>query len=513
MSIQELENFISICFGIEPSFQQNSLLSTIIVGLFQIIQFLLSTINTPSMPPKSFNAEGMLRSYALNDVVLARVNRHPFWPAYIRKCSNPDDNNHGRWRIPSPNRDTSLLWCDFIDSASSCWVSTDHIKAFSMNHADYTLRRCRVPRTKQRLGIAIEKTRTILDLPPLPIAPSTSSPLVDKQDSENDVIMGPASTANKNDDDAEMRLEKVASTRALPKPALVTSSEGNTSLEMNPARKSIPIPGDLVLAKIGNYPFWPAHVQKCVSDRPRWNAKWVIVNSKNDKSLRLWCSFIGDNTGGWVPVERIQPYNPEEANKLLSKRKSSLHDMHRKAVSEANELHRTKRRLKLPLPQRRVSSVMVTTARNHCEPSTGAQEPSKDFRAKLGIAEKSITNEGITNSSCTEYSLNDIVLAKFAPACPYWPCLILKCRASPEASGRLGKWKISGEGSTSDEICCFFIADGSETWVPLHDIKRFTQARALSYLCERTSTLYEVQRKAIVEATSMLERRSDIESR
>ena len=481
------------------------------------------------MPPKSFNQEGILRSYALNDIVLARGNRMPFWPARVRKCAISTDANRGEWRMESEGGIT-YLWCDFIELSSCSWVSTDHIKAFSMTHAEYSQRRCRLPSTKRRLASAIEKTRVELGLAPILDEPPLLATLADRRaDVESDVDMMPAHAAN-DDGDVDMEVEidvqnktvkeqedrhgksvpdalkddGAASARMMAPPL-----EHNASAKIIPVRQTIPLPGELVLAKTGTYPFWPAIVTKCVSDKKKWNGKWVLASSRGDKPLRLWCAFVGDSTGGWVPVERIQQYTPTVARDLLSKPKSSLYEDHCKAVSLADEIHRTKRRLKVPPRRHASSSVTVTPAKNHAEPSAELQDSQCVSTATPDTPERSAANIDVSSSSVAEYSLGDIVLAKYDPSCPFWPAIIRQCQDAPAESDRDGKWRLPVEGSAPEHICCFFIADGSETWVSVDDIKRFTPARARYYLCGRTSTLYEVQRKAIAEATEMLKPRRD----
>jgi len=61
--------------------------------------------------------------------------------------------------------------------------------------------------------------------------------------------------------------------------------------------------GDLVMAKLGGHPYWPAEIRKC--HQQAHYLKWKLANPD-----RLWCHFIDDESGNWVDVVNVRKYQP-----------------------------------------------------------------------------------------------------------------------------------------------------------------------------------------------------------
>jgi len=108
-----------------------------------------------------------------------------------------------------------------------------------------------------------------------------------------------------------------------------------------------------------------------------------------------------------------------------------------------------------------------------------------------------------------EYAEKDIVLAKFDESLPFWPAFIHKCGDSNAENHLLGKWHIPATATEPEKFCCFFIVDGSECWVPLQQMKRFSVARAKSHLCSKSSELYDNQKDAIEQASKLYRERQE----
>lgn len=482
----------------------------------------------------------MFRGYALGDLVLAKVQRRPFWPALIQKCHLSGDSNIGEWHIDQPN---AQLWCVFLDSFASQWVEVKAVKKFVQKDAEYSLARTK-PEMKKRLSEAIEKA----------------------------VLM--------QADTPEPALDGPPAPYATPPAPLSSSSE--EEMDESHMQHTIPLLDDLVLAKTGTYPYWPAVVAKCISEKKKWNNRWLLF-ATDRKPVRVWCSFVGDSTGSWVPAFRIRPFVPDFLDS--TKPKSRLHDELRKAMEEATRMHRAKRRLKVPAPPGAAAAAMakaaaavaapkpaltapptVTTADMAATPAVTvsavataspvapSKPPATDARKTPAIADSPAketpstpvkstatpartikrptlssgagagagrARAGSTTSPAAStvpvninFELGDLVLAKYDSSCPYWPAIIRECADADADASRRGLWRLPAEKpGDMEHFCCYFIKDGSEAWVAPVAIKEFSAARARSYLCHKSSGLYEVQREAIFEAAKLHKKRSAARNR
>lgn len=483
--------------------------------------------------------------YELGDLVLAKVHRRPYWPALVQKCHTPGDAHVGEWRVEQDG----LLWCVFLDSYASAWVHVNSVKKFTEREAECSLARTRID-AKRRLKSSIEKALAMQEVPasrklvttvapPYAVAPMLSDDERSNRDQDmneettttigvqHGVRVGENGDADSDaDSDREEKSEGVVNAAARETNDDKTEEDdgaaknagggedGNTEQKGESTDEddydygedeeddkgdgdgdgenvdtrtrasekrsvnSIPLLDDLVLAKTGTYPYWPAVVAKCISEKKKWNNRWVLFRTQR-KPVRVWCSFVGDSTGSWVPPYRIRPFLPDFLDSQPVKPNSRLYADLQDAMKEATRIHRAKHRLKLALP-------LPTVAQKRPMSPTTASSPSPAKRAKATNADDG-------------HTLGDLVLAKYDASCPYWPALIRECGDSDAAQANFGKWSLDN----GQQLCCYFIKDGSEAWVDATGIKRFTAARARSYLCHKSSALYEVQREAIAEAAVM----------
>lgn len=63
----------------------------------------------------------------LNDLVLARFQNYPAWPAIVRTCFWRDNRYNNKWKLKKPAR----YWCFFINDDSANWVAVEDVKLYS----------------------------------------------------------------------------------------------------------------------------------------------------------------------------------------------------------------------------------------------------------------------------------------------------------------------------------------------------------------------------------------------
>lgn len=64
----------------------------------------------------------------LGDVVLARLDAYPPWPAVVEPCSTLAGSNNGPWRLPN---DGGMVHCRFLTSGEENWVPIRDCRIYS----------------------------------------------------------------------------------------------------------------------------------------------------------------------------------------------------------------------------------------------------------------------------------------------------------------------------------------------------------------------------------------------
>ncbi len=95
---------------------------------------------------------------------------------------------------------------------------------------------------------------------------------------------------------------------------------------------------DLVLAKFDEYPYWPAVVKKCFWKEGAYHGTWRQAET-GDSPERLWCSFVGDNSANWVPVQKIKAFTPRLARRWQCRRKTRNYAAQQAAIEAAERMY------------------------------------------------------------------------------------------------------------------------------------------------------------------------------
>lgn len=448
--------------------------------------------------------------FSKGELVLAKVPTQRFWPARVEKCDKEDEFHADKWFVER----TQMLWCVFVDTYESKWVHGSQVKKFTERTIGYSMRRS-LPEMKRKLQIAVDKAlgkhteneNNSSSSKDQAVDATFCGRDVEAEKRGDDVVMVDTEIQNQDGNNVdtfweakELRCAETTSNESADRCRSVkkdgnanyvqesaehndyASDEDGIGLKKNAklhsrrvkqAYPSFPLLDDLVLAKTGRYPYWPAVVSKCMEDETKWKNRWLLFHTDRD-SVLVWCSFVGDISGSWVAPRHIRAFDPEFVCTQSPNRNSRLYTLLRESMKEATRMYRTKRRLKIALPT-----------------SKRAIFPSYRHDQKPGSV-PSGTNE--------RFQLGELVLAQFAPTCPYWPALIQK-----SSNSQNGPSNCSLEGS--DRLYCHFISDESEAWVNASQILQFTPMRARSCLCDTSSTLFKAQQEAINEAITMYETR------
>lgn len=274
-------------------------------------------------------------------LVLAKVPTQRYWPALVEKCDSEEDANFGSWFVES----SQMIWCAFVDTYKSKWVHASLVKKFTERSSSYSLRRSN-PDMKRKLGIAIEKAIAMEK------ANSREKGRKVQLHAKGDCGSGGTQTGEDVGEDADGgeqgpqggALEAEGSDHAQ-----VSEEDGVEGGGGEQKYRAVPLLDDLVLAKSGRYPYWPAVVSKYSEEEKKWKNRWLLFGASR-KSVRVWCSFVGDTTGRWVTAGRIRGFDPHFVDRDAMHCDSQMRAMLRNAMKEATRMHRAKRRLKMALP-------------------------------------------------------------------------------------------------------------------------------------------------------------------
>lgn len=69
--------------------------------------------------------------FSLNELVLAKFEEYPQWPAIIKKCFWTEEKFNGQWALTARGRRPAQVWCYFINDDSANWVKCIDVKSFS----------------------------------------------------------------------------------------------------------------------------------------------------------------------------------------------------------------------------------------------------------------------------------------------------------------------------------------------------------------------------------------------
>ena len=124
-----------------------------------------------------------------------------------------------------------------------------------------------------------------------------------------------------------------------------------------------------------------------------------------------------------------------------------------------------------------------------------------DLQGALDEATDRFT-ENLEEETDVEWKVGDIILAKFE-GFPNWPGIITP---SDHTYGRKlrGKWKLD------NEIHIMFLPDSKENWVPIKDIRKYSQETAAKTKVRENNILYKLYQEALKDANS---RKKNFDSR
>lgn len=69
--------------------------------------------------------------FSMNELVLAKFEEYPQWPAVIKKCFWDDPKYKNQWCLTARGRRPAQVWCYFINDDSANWVKVVNVKSFS----------------------------------------------------------------------------------------------------------------------------------------------------------------------------------------------------------------------------------------------------------------------------------------------------------------------------------------------------------------------------------------------
>lgn len=121
------------------------------------------------------------------------------------------------------------------------------------------------------------------------------------------------------------------------------AGSGNGALDSN-ADETDPIleavnklgPGDMVFAKFARYPWWPAIIVPC-NQRKHKHADMYRIGGEDPKIAKFWVQFFNENSGAFVLLKNVFPFNPLELDKYACPRTNSHFQEQQKAFEMARD--------------------------------------------------------------------------------------------------------------------------------------------------------------------------------
>ena len=110
--------------------------------------------------------------------------------------------------------------------------------------------------------------------------------------------------------------------------------------------------GALVLCRYGAYPYWPATVDQ--THQKSTAGKHAIMRSTRGggQTLAFWCTFMNDESGGWVRPDRMIRYHPELGKKVAVSKSSDYYKDQQKALAATdsvfNKMPKSEEEAKVP---------------------------------------------------------------------------------------------------------------------------------------------------------------------
>ncbi len=200
--------------------------------------------------------------------------------------------------------------------------------------------------------------------------------------------------------------------------------------------------GDLVFAKYGMHPHWPATIQRSDGEKTYW--QWYTHD-------QFFVRFVDDGTAAWVLSENVKLFNPDNLQRFKCPPEHPQHPAQLKAIDIATDKYNENQLRKEKMEHGEA-----------VEMDTASTDDNVDFQ------------------------LHDLVMAQ-APSSPFWPGIIGKC--TWEREQYQGRLKLTNPL----RYWVYFPSDDTANWIEAHNIRRFDPQQVGDYICDDN----EEQKEAI----------------
>ncbi len=168
--------------------------------------------------------------------------------------------------------------------------------------------------------------------------------------------------------------------------------------------------GDLVLAKLEEYPYWPAIVQKCTREDEHYRGKWRQAGA-DDEPMKLCCFFLIHRSENWVPLDRVKQFIAAEVHTNHCNRESPHYSAQKAAIEEAEEIYNERiansyisEQLSSPLDDTEDDCCVLASSIDSGQPNKRSCSPEFGARGekKMKIMKRSTQSSPKVHGNCAE---------------------------------------------------------------------------------------------------------------